>query len=147
MPGQVPFRQVDLSLGSFQRVWLGTTRFDGHPHSVPVCYWWDGETKRMYFVSNRNAVKTQNLMHQPQVVIHASDGDDTIILEGAATRVTNTDEHNMVKEHWIEKYNTPYSDSKSEVLYCVQVAHVVVWHYGGGVNARTDWHFEAMALA
>jgi PPOX class probable F420-dependent enzyme len=144
MPGHIPWRKVDLWLQGFRTIWISTTRPDGRPHAVPVWYWW--ENHDIYFTTAPDAQKSRNLAHQPWVVVHAGDGDDTIILEGPAEKVTDSAERERLNALYMLKYVDPHSGAKAtiadtEVLYHVRVRHVMVWEYGVYAT-RTDWYFD-----
>ena len=60
--------------------WLGTTRPDGRPHSIPVWgFWVDGD---LCFGTARSSRKAQNLAQNAAVSIHLDSGDDTVLAEG-----------------------------------------------------------------
>lgn len=144
MPGHIPWRKVDLWLQGFRSIWISTTRPDGRPHVVPVWYWW--ENHDIYFSTAPDTQKVRNLARQPWVVVHAGDGDDTIILEGAAEVVTDKAERDRLSKLYALKYVDPHSGATAsigdqDVLYHVPVQHVMVWEYGVYAT-RTDWHFN-----
>jgi PPOX class probable F420-dependent enzyme len=145
MPGFIPWRKVDLPLKSQRSIWINTTRPDGRPHAVPVWYHWDGAS--IYFTTPRSSQKARNLAQQPWAVVHAGDGDDVIILEGAVEIVTNRSEQEQVNLAYMEKYVDPHSGAQATIfnagddLYRVRVKHVMIWEYGV-VATRTDWTFD-----
>jgi general stress protein 26 len=94
MRGFIPWNKVDTWLRGFRSIWVGTTRPNGRPHSVPVWYLWDGE--HIYFTSGKSTQKARNLAKQSEIVVHAGDGDDAIILEGTAVIVTDPEEWTQV---------------------------------------------------
>jgi PPOX class probable F420-dependent enzyme len=78
-------RHIDKRLRSEPVIWLTSTRPDGRPHSVPVWYWWDGETVLIF--SQPDKQKIRNLRHSPHVVLALNatdDGEDVVIVEGVA---------------------------------------------------------------
>jgi PPOX class probable F420-dependent enzyme len=145
MPGFIPWRKVDLPLKSQRSIWISTTRPDGRPHAVPIWYHWDGAS--IYFTTPRSSQKARNLARQPWVVIHAGDGDDVIILEGAVEIVTNRDQQEQVNRAYMEKYVDPHSGAQASIfnagddLYRVHIRRVMTWEYGV-VATRTDWTFD-----
>jgi PPOX class probable F420-dependent enzyme len=145
MPGFIPWRKVDLPLRSQRSIWISTTRPDRRPHAVPVWYYWDGTS--IYFTTPRNSQKARNLAQQPWVVIHAGDGDDVIILEGAVEIVTSRDQLEQINQAYMEKYVDPHSGAQATIfnagddLYRVRVKHVMTWEYGV-IATRTDWTFD-----
>ena len=145
MPGFIPWTTIDLRLRSGRSIWIATTRPGGRPHAVPVWYLWTGTS--VYFVTGRGTHKAKNLVGQPWVVVHAGDGDDTIILEGPATIVTDDEELHRVDAAYREKYVDPHSGAQATIfndgddLYRVRVRRAMAWEYGV-VATRTDWTFE-----
>ena len=147
MPGYIPWTKIDRYLQSFRSIWVATTRPDGRPHAAPVWYWWDGEHKTIYFITQRSTQKARNLARQSWVIVHAGDGDDVIILEGEAEIVTDRAEQEHVDAAYMEKYVDPHSGARATIfnegddLYRVRVQHAMVWEYGT-VSSRTDWRFH-----
>lgn len=147
MTGHIPWRKIDLWLQGFRSIWVCTTRPDGRPHAVPVWYWWDGQD--IYFTTPKNTQKARNLQQQSAIVVHAGDGDDTIILEGEAFPVTDPAIRSRINANFQQKYVDPHSGAQAsiaddDILYHVRVRHVMVWEYGI-VSTRTDWQFERKA--
>jgi general stress protein 26 len=140
MPGHIPFRKVDGRLAACRTIWLSTKLPDGLLHSVPVWYLWDTETKQVYFTTRKHAIKARNLAHDAQVVIHAGDGDDAIILDGSAEQVTDEAERGTLNLRWQDKYMRPMR--QEDLLYRAQISHIRVWEYGTTDSTRTDWYFE-----
>jgi hypothetical protein len=140
MPGHIPFRKVDGRLAGCRTIWLSTRLPDGLLHSVPVSYLWDSESKVIYFTTRRDAVKARNLAHDAQVVIHAGDGDDAIILDGTAELVADADERARFSQRWQDKYLRPMREQ--DLLYRAHISHIRVWEYGTTDSTRTDWYFE-----
>ncbi len=139
--GFIPWGKVDAWLRGFRSIWVSTTRPDTRPHSVPVWYLWDGEN--IYFASNKSSQKAKNLTTQREVVVHAGDGDDVIILEGTTEIVTDPCEWQQINNAYMEKYVDPYSGAKATIaetdnLYRVNVKRIMSWEYGV-VDTRTDW--------
>jgi PPOX class probable F420-dependent enzyme len=144
MSGFIPWNKVDLPLRALRSIWISTTRPDGRPHAVPVWFIWDG--KSLYFITSRQLQKAKNLAHQSWIVVHAGDGDDVIILEGAVEIVIDQQELKRVDTAYREKYVDPHSGARDTIfhedcdLYRVNVKRVMSWEYGT-VSTRTDWRF------
>lgn len=144
--GFIPWNKVDTWLKGFRSIWVSTTRPDTLPHSTPVWYLWDEE--HIYFASNKRTQKARNLAKQPEIVVHAGDGDDAIILEGVAEIVTDRNEWMQVNNAYMEKYVDPHSGAKATIpetdnLYRVDVKRIMCWEYGV-IATRTDWKRDAM---
>ena len=146
MRGFIPWNEADTWLRGFRSIWVSTTRPDGRPHSIPVWYLWDGE--HICFTSSKSTQKARNLAKQSEVVVHAGDGDDAIILEGKAVIVTDPEEWTQVKNAYMEKYVDPYGGAEATIvetdnLYCVDVRRIMCWEYGV-VATRTDWKPDSL---
>ena len=145
MSGHIPFRKIDIWLQGYRSIWLSTTRPDGRPHAAPVWYWWDG--RYLYFATGEKTQKAKNLAHQNWVVFQAGDGDDVIILQGCAERITNTDELERINTHYMAKYVDPFSGTQATIpnegdqVFRVNIQHIMAWEYAS-VQTRTDWRFD-----
>lgn len=70
----------------------------------------------------------------PAIVVHAGNGDDTIILEGTAEIVTDSAELNRLNEQYMQKYVDPGSGAQATIpggpdticLSCERPAHYSV---------------------
>ncbi|QBD80655.1 pyridoxamine 5'-phosphate oxidase family protein [Ktedonosporobacter rubrisoli] len=68
--------------------WLATVRPDGRPHVMPLGVdWVDGA---LYFSTGAASRKARNLAHNPQCVITVATHDFDIVVEGRASRVTDS---------------------------------------------------------
>jgi len=85
----VPDKHVHSRLKKDLAIWLGTTGRDGRPHSVPVWFWWDGETVLIYSVPGQ---KVRDIQANPHVALHLNTdptGGDVVRVDGAAKIVLN----------------------------------------------------------
>jgi len=55
---------------------------------------------------------TSNISINPCIVVHTGDGDDAIILEGIAAKVSNKEEFERVNAGYMKKYICPYSGAR-----------------------------------
>lgn len=123
-------------------LWLNTTRPDSRPHSMPVWFTWDGHI--VYFATHEVSQKARNVQYQPEVVIHAGDGDDVIVMEGTAVLVTDEAEIRRVDADRGAKYVDPPTGARDTILlegtllYCVRPTRIMTWMYGD-LRGRTDW--------
>jgi general stress protein 26 len=140
--GFIPWSVVDLGMRAARTIWLATARPDGRAHAVPVWFVW--RSPAVYTMSHRDLQKAVNLRHQSWAVMHLGDGDDTIILEGRATLVSDMAEVDAVDGAWSAKYVDPGTGTRDTVrvrdveVWRVDPAHVMTWAYGN-VTTRTDW--------
>jgi PPOX class probable F420-dependent enzyme len=144
--GHIAWAAVDARLASTRSMILATTRPDGRPHAIPTWFWWDNG--RLYFITARKTQKARNLARQPAIVAHLGDGDDVLLVEGAASIVEGADEQRMVDAAYRAKYVDPVSGGRASIfdnplddLYRVDVDRVVTWMYGT-VGGWTEWRYD-----
>ena len=86
-----------------------TVRPDGRPHTVPVCFVWDGATILIF--SPPDTTKIRNLRQNPQVslALDSFGRDNTpVVVEGAAALVNEPDINFMMAAN-VAKY-TPLAE-------------------------------------
>jgi PPOX class probable F420-dependent enzyme len=80
----VPDKHVQTRLKRELVIWLGTVGRDGHPHAVPVWFWWDGKSFLIYSVPGQ---KVHDVEGNPNVTLHLNTdpvGDDVVRIDGTA---------------------------------------------------------------
>ena len=68
-------------------IWLATTGLDGHPHVVPVWFWWDGATFLVYSIPGQ---KVRDIRANSAVQLHLNsdpEGGDVVRIAGTARLV------------------------------------------------------------
>jgi hypothetical protein len=66
--------------------WMSTVRPDSRPHAAPVWgAWVDGI---LFLETAPDTIKGRNLAANPSVAVHLEKGEDVVILEGTAEKVT-----------------------------------------------------------
>lgn len=78
-------RNIDQRLRTDPVVWLSTVTADGKPHTLPIWFWWDGETLLMF--SEPAAKKVRNLRHNPAVTVALEtrdEGEEVAFFDGLA---------------------------------------------------------------
>lgn len=83
--GMLPWEWVTEWLTSSRNYWIGTTRADGRPHTIPVWGLWLDEA--VYFSTDPESWKGRHLAARPDAVIHLESGDEVVICEGTIERV------------------------------------------------------------
>jgi nitroimidazol reductase NimA-like FMN-containing flavoprotein (pyridoxamine 5'-phosphate oxidase superfamily) len=112
-----PWEEIESVLRNAQLYWIITVRADGRPHAVPlVGVWYDGA---FAFCTGSDEQKQRNLDGNRQVAVTTGttgvNGWDTgkdVVLEGMATRVTESDALQALADAWYAKYG---EDWKFEV--------------------------------
>jgi hypothetical protein len=101
--GLVPWSDAEAKLERARNYWVGTTRPDGSPHAMPVWgLWLDGA---LFFSSGSTSRKSRNLALDARIVVHLESGDDVVVVEGLAQRVTDLEELRRVGELYSAKYD------------------------------------------
>jgi PPOX class probable F420-dependent enzyme len=78
-------RNIDRRLREDPIVWLSTVTPDGKPHTLPIWFWWDGETLLMF--SQPKTGKVRNLRANPVVTIALEtrdEGEEVAFFDGLA---------------------------------------------------------------
>jgi PPOX class probable F420-dependent enzyme len=71
-------------------IWLTTVGPTGRPHTVPVWFWWDGESITIY--CEPETKKIRNLRQNPAITFALEtrdDGEEVIVFEGDAELVAS----------------------------------------------------------
>jgi PPOX class probable F420-dependent enzyme len=101
--GLISWSDAEAKLEQARNYWVGTTRPDGSPHAMPVWgLWRDGA---LFFSSGSTSRKSRNLAVDPRIVVHLESGDDVVVIEGLAQRVTDEEELRRVGELYSAKYD------------------------------------------
>jgi len=83
--------------------WLATVRPDGRPHVMPLlAVWLDGA---LYFCTGRTTRKGKNLARQTYCVITTASDDAHLVVEGAATKVSDAATLQRVAGVYAAKYD------------------------------------------
>ena len=80
----MPTKHVVTRLRRELVIWLATVGRDGHPHVVPVWFWWDGKSLLIYAVPGQ---KVRDIQANPNVALHLNTdpvGDDVVRIDGTA---------------------------------------------------------------
>lgn len=96
--------RADRRLREEEVAWLTTVRPDGQPQSVPVWFYWDGDTFLLY--SRPGQRKLKNIGQNSRVGLNLNSnarGGDVVRVEGAAEVVPDVPPANEVGEY-LEKY-------------------------------------------
>jgi F420H(2)-dependent biliverdin reductase len=67
-------------LESQQNIWFSSVRPNGRPHLTPVWFVW--HSGKFYCGIDPHSVKSQNIHHNPHVVLALEDGTSPVICEG-----------------------------------------------------------------
>jgi PPOX class probable F420-dependent enzyme len=76
--------RIQRRLASDLVIWFATVGTDGHPHAVPVWFWWDGLSFLIYSLPGQ---KVRDIRNNPNVQLHLNtsrDGDFVVRFDGTA---------------------------------------------------------------
>jgi PPOX class probable F420-dependent enzyme len=124
--GQLPWEWAVERLAAARNYWVVTTRDDGRPHAIPVWgLWLDGA---VLFSTDPQSVKGRNLASRPDVVIHLESGDETVVVEGRAERVTGAE----LPSDFVDAYDAKYghrvdTSNPAFAFYRVRPERVLAW--------------------
>jgi hypothetical protein len=138
--GQLDWNHVLKKLEKSKNYWVGTTRRDKRPHVMPVWgLWLDGV---FYFSSDGRSRKAQNIAATPHAVVHLESGDDAVIIEGAARRLTNDALFKKVDVAYKRKYGMRLSGIPGDVgVFAVQPKVAFAWREKDFPKSATRWKF------
>jgi hypothetical protein len=154
-PGAVATSWPDTErvLDSAQLFWLTTVRADGRPHVTPlVAVWLDGA---LHFCTGGEEQKAINLGANASVVLTTGCNDwdrgCDVVVEGAATRVTDSAALTRLAGAWATKWNGEWRFSVSDGAFrhadggtalVFAVAPTKVLAFGKGTFSHTRHRFD-----
>ncbi|MCB9420948.1 MAG: pyridoxamine 5'-phosphate oxidase family protein [Ardenticatenaceae bacterium] len=142
--GMLTWDFVDEQMAQSRNYWIGTTRPDGRPHAAPVWgVWLDGH---LYFGTSPNARKARNLDNNPALVVHLESGDDVVILEGTAVKLTEMPPnlYETFSTAYAAKYAgfKPNAPSENEPIYTLRIQTAMAWQEKNFPQSATRWEFD-----
>ncbi|MEA2640140.1 MAG: hypothetical protein QOF51_1534 [Chloroflexota bacterium] len=138
--GMVEWDTVVEQLTNAHNYWVCTTRPHGRPHVAPVWgLWLDGA---VHFSTDPASTKGRNLAANPACVVHLESGDDVVIVEGVAERITDP----AVLGRFADAYEPKYAirpDPSNPDFGFYRVRHSVInaWREKDFPTSTTRWHF------
>ena len=140
-PRDADWNEITAKIERSRNYWVCTTRRDGRAHAIPVWGLWLDDA--VYFSTDPQSVKGQNLRRRPDVVVHLESGDDVVIIEGKVERVT--DHETLVR--FADAYNAKYAfrpDPDDQSGLTLRLAPVVVhtWTEQDFPNSAMRWDFD-----
>ena len=136
--GLLPWDHVVERLTVSRSYWICTSRPDGRPHAIPVWGLWLDQA--VCFSTDPKSRKGRNLAERPEVVVHLESGDDVVIVEGIASRVTDP----RVLERFADAYDAKYSHRPDPTnpdfgFYRVEPSVVLAWLEADFPGGATRW--------
>ena len=136
-----PWNLADEHLAASRNYWICTTRPDGRPHAMPVWgLWLDGA---VWFSTGPTSQKARNLARNPAVVVHLESGDDVVVLEGEAMRMTDPAALEPFARAYAEKYGHQVDPSdETTPVFVVRPRSAYTWTEADYPLTATRWIFE-----
>ena len=143
--------RVDALLADASVVGLSTVRPDGHPHLVPLWFWWDGEA--VLFASKPDARKVANLRANAGCMLAVGDPDadfDVALIEARA-EITGLATSELLAAGLLDKYADRMAVAGLDAATFAATYSLVVrvkptrwlpWH---GRSARPAWRSPLVA--
>ena len=129
-------------LETARNYWVCTTRADGRPHVAPVWGLWMDDA--LYFSTDSASVKGRNLTARPEAVVHLESGDDVVIVEGRAERVTDSPTLERMVDTYEQKYNIRFDPADPNfAVYVVRPVTAYAWFEKSFPTTATRWRFGA----
>jgi len=124
--GRLSWTWVAQRLAAARSYWVVTTRADGRPHAMPVWGVWLGEA--VLFSTDPTSLKGRNLAARSDVVVHLDSGDEVVIIEGRAERLSEGD----LPADFVDAYDAKYSErldtsNPAFGFYRVRPERVLAW--------------------
>jgi hypothetical protein len=140
----IPWAEVGKKMKAARNYWIATTRENGKPHAMPVWGVWLNDT--FYFGTGTTSIKARNLAHNPAIVVHLESGDDVVILEGTAERISDKNlRHHIYVDIYGLKYGLDMSAQAQEgadPTFALNVSGGFAWLESDFPNTATRYRFE-----
>lgn len=144
-----PWSHARTCLQSASKIWLSTTRPDGHPHVMPVLLVWVEDTP--CFTTRPTSRKARNLDRNPYCTLAVAGEDLDLVVEGRATRTERRAELLRVAAAFDAKYTWRLSVDHDAVhdhdlpgspeYSFYQVGLLRAFGYGADGLTATRWRF------
>jgi hypothetical protein len=141
LEGALPWSWAVERLSRAQNYFVATVWPDGRPHVTAVwAVWVNG---RLCFSCGPSSRKARNLAANPECVVTTERADELVIVEGAATPITDDGLLSAFLRAYKEKYDWD-PDPSSDALYAVRPRAVFgfIEHQSQFAQAATKWVFE-----
>jgi hypothetical protein len=136
--GMLDWRHVVERMASPRNYWVSTTRPDGRPHVVPVWGVWVDEV--FYHGGGPDTRKARNLAENPAMAVHLESGDEVVIIEGVAKKLTPENADPALLEKIDDAYEAKYGMRHGTPVWALEPQVAFAWtKYPDDV---TRWRFE-----
>lgn len=134
----LPWQWVEAQMTVSRNYWVGTTGKGGQPHIMPVWgMWFEGA---FTFGTDAKSRKARNLEGNPKIAVHLESGDEAVILEGVAERVTDTGFLERFADAYKVKYEfRPDLNDDATATYTLVPRVVFAWMEANFPQIATRW--------
>ena len=134
----LPWEFVATRMAEERTYWVTTVRPDGRPHARPTWgVWVDGT---FYCGGGERTRWVRNLASNSAITVHSESGEEVVIVEGIAEKLTEGTAEAVLLERidaaYEEKYDTPHGTP----VFAVRPAIVLAWR--DYPTDATRWRFE-----
>lgn len=127
-------------LTASRNYWICSTRADGRPHAMPVWGVWVDDA--LMISTGGASVKGRNIAARPAIVAHVESGDDMVVLEGVAERVTDAELLGRFADVYFAKYQfRPPTDDDGSPIYALRPSVAFGWLEKDYPKTATRWVF------
>lgn len=126
--------EIDQLLKTEELVYIATTKKNGDPHVVPI--WFIYQNKKIYFETDKNTVKFQNIKRHNKIAL-AFSGKPAYIIEGSVRWWTEKEAPIPFRKFLWEKYGKDMDDSyidEKTLVFEVIPEKELSWYYAPNWN-------------
>ncbi|NWG16569.1 MAG: pyridoxamine 5'-phosphate oxidase family protein, partial [Chloroflexi bacterium] len=105
--GLLPWSYVTGRMAAARYYWIGTSRPDGRPHTMPTWGVWLDDT--LYFGGSPETRWARNLAANPRVSVHLENAEEVVILEGSVTKLTEANADPALLTRLDDAYEAKYN--------------------------------------
>ncbi len=131
---------VERALAKSRNYWIVSASTKGVPHAAPVWgLWFQGA---VWFATDLKSRKGINIIANPAIVVHLESGDDVVILEGRAERITSAKALDTFADAYKKKYAfRPDPKDPNSAFFRLRHTMALAWHESNFPKSATKWSF------
>ena len=141
--GLLPWSWAVHRLEGAVRYWVATTGPDGSPHLAAVWGLWLGGA--FHFSTGGGARKARNLAADPRCAVTPEHADESVVVQGVASRVTDPAELSALLAAYRDKYGSGFPDPLQNPVVTVhpRVVFGVIEREEQFTTTATRWVFPS----
>ena len=137
--GMLSWEFVAEKMAGDRNYWVTTTRPDGRPHARPVWGVWLDDT--FHCGGGPKTRWVRNLAANPGIAVHRESGEEVVIIEGEAERLTGETADAARLERIDDAYEEKYDVRHGTPVFAVRPDTVLAW--SDYPDDATRWEFDA----